>query len=148
MRHWVLTILCAAILVSRAAAQIGGNPDVLPQVAKGLPTPRTPDGHVDFSGVYHAPGYGPGDPPLRESPHHRALHPAGAGKNEYRDHHRRSRCVYEALEGPRIVATRPGVGTGGVRLQRKQSRPAAPRREVDQANHSCHSAALSTSAAA
>ena len=35
------------------------------QVAKGLPTPRTGDGHVDFSGVYHAPGYGPGDPPIR-----------------------------------------------------------------------------------
>ena len=35
------------------------------QVAKGLPTPRTADGHVDFSGVYHAPGYGPGDPPIR-----------------------------------------------------------------------------------
>jgi hypothetical protein len=29
---------------------------------RGLPTPRTEDGKVDFSGVYHAPGYGPGDP--------------------------------------------------------------------------------------
>ena len=35
------------------------------QVAKGLPAPRTADGHIDFSGVYHAPGYGPGDPPIR-----------------------------------------------------------------------------------
>lgn len=34
------------------------------QVAKGLPAPRTANGHVDFSGVYHAPGYGPGDPPI------------------------------------------------------------------------------------
>ena len=28
---------------------------------KGLPTPRMTDGKVDFSGVYHAPGSGPGD---------------------------------------------------------------------------------------
>ena len=35
------------------------------QVAKGLPSPRTADGHIDFSGVYHAPGYGPGDPPIK-----------------------------------------------------------------------------------
>src|SRR5580692_10624247 len=35
------------------------------QVAKGLPAPRTSDHHIDFSGVYHAPGYGPGDPPVK-----------------------------------------------------------------------------------
>ena len=33
-----------------------------PLAPKGLPTPRRPEGHVDFSGVYHSPGYGPGDP--------------------------------------------------------------------------------------
>jgi hypothetical protein len=32
-----------------------------PKAPKG-PTPRLPDGKVDFSGVFHAPGYGPGDP--------------------------------------------------------------------------------------
>ena len=36
-----------------------------PKAPKGVPTPRTPDGHPDFSGVYYAPGYGPGDPPVR-----------------------------------------------------------------------------------
>ncbi len=33
-----------------------------PSAPPGLPTPRMADGHVDFNGVYHAPGYGPGDP--------------------------------------------------------------------------------------
>src|SRR4051794_23707881 len=36
-----------------------------PEVAKGLPAPKTADGHIDFSGVYHAPGYGPSDPAIR-----------------------------------------------------------------------------------
>jgi hypothetical protein len=52
----------AAALVFLAHAQFN---DVGPQVSKGLSTPRTVDGHPDFTGVYHAPGYGPGDPPVR-----------------------------------------------------------------------------------
>ncbi len=43
-----------------APAQRGARK--LPSAQKGQPAPRTPDGRVDFSGVYHAPGYGPGDP--------------------------------------------------------------------------------------
>lgn len=35
------------------------------QAPKGMPAPRTADGHPDLSGVYHAPGYGPGDPRSR-----------------------------------------------------------------------------------
>ena len=35
------------------------------EAPKGLPAPRTADGHIDFSGVYYGPGYGPGDPPIR-----------------------------------------------------------------------------------
>jgi len=41
--------------------------EVGPEAAKGLPAPRTADGHVDFSGVYYAPGYGPGDPPIKNA---------------------------------------------------------------------------------
>jgi hypothetical protein len=51
-----------ALLPLAATAQFN---DSGPQVAKGLPTLRTADGHPDFTGVYHAPGYGPGDPPIR-----------------------------------------------------------------------------------
>ena len=54
--------LFAAAPFSLAQFNDGGR-----QVAKGLPAPRTSDGHIDFSGVYHAPGYGPGDPPIRNS---------------------------------------------------------------------------------
>src|SRR5713226_4043318 len=43
-----------------AAGQRGARK--APPAPKGQPAPRTPDGKVDFSGVYHAPGYGPGDP--------------------------------------------------------------------------------------
>jgi hypothetical protein len=57
-----ILVLLVFSLSSRAGAQ--GN-DGGVQVAKGLPAPRTADGHIDFSGVYHAPGYGPGDPVIR-----------------------------------------------------------------------------------
>jgi len=57
----ILTVLAISLpLPASAQGNDGGA-----QVAKGLPTPRTADGHIDFSGVYHAPGYGPGDPPIR-----------------------------------------------------------------------------------
>ncbi len=61
LRRW-LTILI--VLAAPAAAQFN---DRGKQVAKGLPAPRMADGHVDFSGVYHAPGYGPGDPPIKNA---------------------------------------------------------------------------------
>ena len=56
------TVFLLAASASFAAAQFndGGK-----QVEKGLPPPRTAGGHIDFSGVYHAPGYGPGDPPIK-----------------------------------------------------------------------------------
>src|ERR1700758_904735 len=54
-----------ALLGSLASAQIDIDRERTPQAPKGLPAPRTADGHIDFSGVYHAPGYGPGDPPIR-----------------------------------------------------------------------------------
>jgi hypothetical protein len=60
------TLLRASLLLASGAISLCAQGlDGGPQVAKGLPTPHTPDGHVDFSGVYHAPGYGPGDPPIR-----------------------------------------------------------------------------------
>ncbi len=55
--------LAQSALTTALRSRTGG--DGGEQVAKGLPTPHTADGHVDFSGVYHAPGYGPGDPPIR-----------------------------------------------------------------------------------
>lgn len=47
-----------------APAQViaGSGKFAMPKAPKGQPAPRTADGHVDFSGVYHSPGYGPGDP--------------------------------------------------------------------------------------
>jgi hypothetical protein len=55
-------LLAAAILALPVAAQINNKG---PEAPKGLPAPRTPDGHIDFSGVYDGPGYGPSDPPIR-----------------------------------------------------------------------------------
>jgi len=53
--------LAIAVLTAVLNAQFNDGGE---QVAKGLPAPHTRDGHIDFSGVYHAPGYGPGDPPI------------------------------------------------------------------------------------
>jgi hypothetical protein len=47
-------------LPSLASGQAPTNRGKVP-AKRGLPTPRAGDGKVDFSGVYHAPGYGPGD---------------------------------------------------------------------------------------
>src|SRR5580692_13142356 len=54
-----------SLLLAAAAILSGQGKDGGPEVPKGLPAPRTADGHIDFSGVYHAPGYGPSDPPIR-----------------------------------------------------------------------------------
>lgn len=75
VNRWALSWMLACIatflvfLPLHAPAQVlqGSGKYAMPKAAKGLPTPRMPDGHVDFSGVYHAPGYGPGDPPGKKS---------------------------------------------------------------------------------
>src|SRR5579872_1940073 len=54
------------VLFLLAAFPLAGQfNEVGPEAPKGLPAPRTADGHIDFSGVYYAPGYGPGDPPIK-----------------------------------------------------------------------------------
>ena len=69
LRHfsWVAAAGSVAVLVLTMPRPVAGQakgkgPSPKMSAPKGLPTPRTPDGEVDFSGVYHAPGYGPGDP--------------------------------------------------------------------------------------
>jgi hypothetical protein len=54
-----------ALLTFFASSLAAQGRDNGPEPPKGVPTPRTADGHIDFSGVYHAPGYGPGDPPIK-----------------------------------------------------------------------------------
>jgi hypothetical protein len=60
----VLAIVTSLVwcFVPGAAAQ---GRDGGPEVAKGLPAPKTDGGRIDFSGVYHSPGYGPSDPPIK-----------------------------------------------------------------------------------
>lgn len=69
MKHFlVLASGLVAMFLSAAMAQQPAKLAAPPKnsgktaAKKGLPTPRMADGKVDFSGVYHAPGYGPGDP--------------------------------------------------------------------------------------
>src|SRR5580704_3247120 len=52
-------------LLAALAIALVASGQRIPEAPKGLPTPRAADGHPDFSGVYHAPGYGPSDPPVR-----------------------------------------------------------------------------------
>ena len=52
-------LLAAFLPVSGQSTNIDKKKTVAP---KGVPAPRMEDGKPDFSGVYHAPGYGPGDP--------------------------------------------------------------------------------------
>jgi hypothetical protein len=64
--HGVGFVIVAIWVILPAAGQgRGGSGERLPSAPRGLPTPRTAGGHPDFSGVYHAPGYGPGDPPSK-----------------------------------------------------------------------------------
>ena len=56
-------LACLPFIPTPAAGQVKGPTNLGKSTAKrGLPAPRSEDGKVDFSGVYHAPGYGPGDP--------------------------------------------------------------------------------------
>src|SRR4051812_1440577 len=54
-----------AMLAGLSLAQPPVAPKDTPQAPKGAPTLRLPDGHPDFSGTYHSPGYGPSDQPPR-----------------------------------------------------------------------------------
>ena len=60
MFKFLLLMAAASALV--LSAQDFGGLSRAPRAPQGKPTPRRPDGKPDFSGVYHAPGYGPGDP--------------------------------------------------------------------------------------
>jgi hypothetical protein len=54
-------IVTAAAICALSAQDFGANKR-MPRAPQGQSTPRRADGKPDFSGVYHAPGYGPGDP--------------------------------------------------------------------------------------
>ncbi len=54
-------MLAMALSVAFAQAPAGSLNKGKGAAKKGVPTPRTSDGKVDLTGVYHAPGYGPGD---------------------------------------------------------------------------------------
>jgi hypothetical protein len=62
---WIVTVAAVLATLPLATTPAEGQAGISKAAAKapkGQPTPRRADGKVDFSGVYHAPGYGPGDP--------------------------------------------------------------------------------------
>jgi hypothetical protein len=62
----LLSLAASIALLHLATTPASGQANVGKAVApKGKPTPRTPEGKVDFSGVYQPPGRGPGGPPSK-----------------------------------------------------------------------------------
>jgi hypothetical protein len=56
-----LIVLGSAAVLALTGQEFGAGKR-MPRAPEGQPAPRRADGKPDFSGVYHAPGYGPGDP--------------------------------------------------------------------------------------
>ncbi len=61
----VMTACAMAVWIAPPATGQPGDKRRMPEAPKGLPAPKTADGHPDFAGVYHAPGYGPSDPAVK-----------------------------------------------------------------------------------
>lgn len=58
---FVRPLIFVAAALTLSAQDFSGSKN-MPRATQGKPTPRRPDGKPDLTGVYHAPGYGPGDP--------------------------------------------------------------------------------------